>query len=76
MSLDTSLKVGADLTKHRNVLTRAERIERLKTQGRFDPESDHATGLPKVGNRKVIPAGKVKKKATTEGDEKDKKKKK
>ncbi len=70
MSLDSSLKVGADLTKHRNVLTRAERIARLAAQGRFDLESDRATGLPKVGNRKVVPGGKTKKKAAAEGEEK------
>ena len=30
MSIDRSLKVKGALTRHRNVLTRAERIEKLK----------------------------------------------
>ena len=57
MSLDPSLKTAASLKKHRNVLTRAERVSRLLRQERFDPENDAPLGLPKVGNRKVV-AGK------------------
>lgn len=59
MSLDRSLKVTSSLISHRNVLTRAERIERLKEQGKFDPKKNDPLHLPKVGNRK-IPVGKKK----------------
>lgn len=57
MSLDPSLKTAASLAKHRNVLTRAERVARLLKQEKFDPSSDSPIGMPKVGNRKVV-AGK------------------
>jgi len=71
MSLDSSLKSGSGLVKHRNVLTRAERIERLEQRGRFDVESGDPLGLPKVANRKVAAGGKSAKKdaaAAEEGD--------
>lgn len=60
MSLDPSLKTAASLAKHRNVLTRAERVARLTRQERFDPKTDTPLGLPKVGNRKVIAGKKAK----------------
>ncbi len=62
MSIDRSLKTGGDLSRHRNVLSRAERIERLKKTGKFDPQKTDPLGLPKVGNRKVQAGGKSKKK--------------
>lgn len=62
MSLDPSLKIGGGLAGHRNVLTRAERIAKLKEKGEFDPEEGSALGLRKVGNRKVVAGGKSKKK--------------
>ncbi len=65
MSIDQSLKVSGGLTRHRNVLTRAERIDRLKKADRFDPEQSDPLGLPKVTNKKVA-AGKKKKKAPEE----------
>lgn len=52
MSLDRSLKTKGALSRHRNVLTRAERIERLKEQDRWE-EGDNVLGLPKVSNRKA-----------------------
>ena len=52
MSLDKSLKGGDRLTRHRNVLTRVERIEQLKETGLWTEESK-AMGLPKVVHRKV-----------------------
>lgn len=52
MSLDRSLKSRSSLTRHRNVLTRAERIERLKELGRWTEDSK-ATGLPKIAHRKA-----------------------
>lgn len=51
MSIDRSLKSGGALARHRNVLTRPERIQRLKDQERWN-EQDSLFGLPKVANRK------------------------
>ncbi|MHC4071476.1 MAG: small basic protein [Planctomycetota bacterium] len=51
MSIDRSLKVKGALTRHRNVLTRAERIEKLKEEERWS-EDDSLLGLPKVAHRK------------------------
>lgn len=71
MSLDKSLKSKSTLERHRNVLTRAERIEHLKEIGQW---SDDMTvmGLPKVAHRKVAVGKKIKvKKDEAEGDTKD-----
>lgn len=62
MSLDRSLKTGSGLAKHRNVLTRAERIAKLADKDRFDMNSGDPIGLPKVASRKAVVAGKTKKK--------------
>jgi small basic protein (TIGR04137 family) len=51
MSIDPSLKVKGALERHRNVLTRAERIEKLKDEERWT-EGDSLLGLEKVGHRK------------------------
>ena len=51
MSLDPSLKIKGALSRHRNVLTRAERIEVLKDEQRWT-EEDSVLGLPKVAHRK------------------------
>ena len=61
MSIDGSLKTSGNLSQHRNVLTRAERIKKLAEKGRFDLASGDPTGLPKVMNKK-IGAKKTKKK--------------
>lgn len=68
MSIDRSLKTAGNLTRHRNVLTRAERIERLASKKAFDKATGDPLGLPKVGNRKVVTGGKAKKKDAAEGD--------
>ena len=52
MSLDKSLKSQASLARHRNVLKRAERIEILKQEDRWE-EGQSPIGLPKVANRKA-----------------------
>jgi small basic protein (TIGR04137 family) len=57
MSIDRSLKTKGSLARHRNVLTRAERIERLKEEDRWEDGESKVIGLPKVGNRKAA-AGK------------------
>ena len=51
MSIDRSLKIKGHLSRHRNVLTRAERIEKLKDEGRWE-EGDSLLGLAKVAHRK------------------------
>lgn len=61
MSMDRSLKAGAGLVRHRNVLTRGERISRLEADGKWD-ETKSVMGLVKVGNRKLIIGGKAEKK--------------
>ncbi len=48
MSLHKSLKLSSALQRRRNVLTRAERIERLQTEEKWAPGDDSAFGLPKV----------------------------
>ena len=62
MSIDRSLKVTSGLSKHRNVLSRAERMERLAAKSKFDMEADDPLGLPKVAHRKVAAGGKAAKK--------------
>lgn len=52
MSLDKSLKSKGVLQRHRNVLTRAERIEQLEETGRWTEESS-PIGLPKIAHRKA-----------------------
>jgi len=51
MSVDRSLKIKGALTRHRNVLNRAERIEQLKDEEKWS-EGDSLLGLPKVAHRK------------------------
>ena len=51
MSIDRSLKIKNALTRHRNVLTRTERIEKLQEEERWS-ESSSLFGLPKVAHRK------------------------
>ena len=51
MSIDPSLKIKGALSRHRNVLKRAERIEQLKEEDRWS-EEDSLLGLPKVAHRK------------------------
>ena len=58
MSIDPSLKIKDALRRHRNVLSRGERIEMLKEEERWE-EGDSVFGLVKVAHRKSR-AGKVK----------------
>jgi small basic protein (TIGR04137 family) len=51
MSIHSSFRSKGGMTKHRNVLTRAERIERLKLESRWTAEQG-VTNLPKVRNIK------------------------
>jgi small basic protein (TIGR04137 family) len=52
MSIDRSLRVKGALARHRNVLSRGERIEKLKQEDRWE-ENRSVIGLPKVGHRKA-----------------------
>ena len=62
MSLDKSLKSRNSLVRHRNVLTRAERLEKLEEEERWS-EGVSVLGLPKVIHRKTVLAKKSKEKA-------------
>ena len=61
MSIDRSLRVAGSLSRHRNVLTRAERLEKLKDEDRWQ-DGDSVLGLAKVAHRKVQAGGKAAKK--------------
>jgi small basic protein (TIGR04137 family) len=65
MSIDRSLKLKNALVRHRNVLTRAERIQVLKDEERWI-EDQSVLGLPKVAHRKST-AGKKAKIEAAEG---------
>ncbi|MEO1237171.1 MAG: small basic protein [Planctomycetota bacterium] len=66
MSLDASLKSGGGLSRHRNVLTRAERIAKLADNGEFDMQEDNPLGIRKVANRKLVTGKGSKKKKEAE----------
>ena len=68
MSMDNSLKIKGALSRHRNVLTRAERIAQLQREERWT-EDDDATGLPKIPHRKVHTSRKEAKVSTEETEE-------
>lgn len=64
MSIDRSLKITGALSRHRNVLTRAERIESLKDDEKWS-EGDSLLGLPKVAHRKTHAGRKEEKEQVT-----------
>ena len=66
MTIDKSLRVRAGMIRNRNVLTRAERIEKLLNAERWT-EGEPVFGLPKVRVQKV--SLKRKKKAKKEEEE-------
>ena len=68
MTMDKSLKVRMGLARARSVLSRAERIERLKTADRWQ-EGDSPYGLAKVRVFKLAIKKKKKKKEEEEGAE-------
>jgi small basic protein (TIGR04137 family) len=67
MTMDKSLRVRRGLIRARSVLTRAERIERLKRADRWS-EGDSPVGLAKVRVYKLSMKKKKKKKAEDEGE--------
>lgn len=72
MTMDKSLRVRRGLVRSRSVLTRAERIERLKAAERWQ-EGDSPLGLAKVRVYKLSMKKKKKKKTEEEGEDKEKK---
>ncbi len=66
MTIDKSLKVRSGISRNRNVLTRAERLEKLVAVDRWS-EGDPVLGLPKVRVQKV--SLKKKKKVKKEEEE-------
>ncbi len=69
MTMDRTLKSRSGLTGRRSVLTRAERIEHLLEEDKFDPESDSPLGLPKVRMRQSKAGTKTKKEEKPEAAE-------
>ncbi len=72
MTIDKSLKVRAGLARTRSVLTRDERIARLKTMDKFG-EDDSPYGLPKVRVPKLTMKKKKMKKEEDETETKEEK---
>jgi small basic protein (TIGR04137 family) len=48
MSLDSSLRIKGNLSGKRNVLTRAERIAKLRSNKQFDVKRDSPLGVVKT----------------------------
>jgi len=61
MTMDRTLKTHGGLVRTRSVLRRAERIQRLIDEGKFDPETDCPLGLPKTKIRHSKAGTKTKK---------------
>ncbi|MEO2020437.1 MAG: small basic protein [Pirellulaceae bacterium] len=68
MTIDRSLRVRKGMLSNRNVLKRAERLEKLKETERWQ-EGDSVFGLPKVKIQKVALKRKKKVKDLEETDE-------
>ena len=66
MSMDRSLRSKSMLERHRNVLTRAERVDILKETGLWS-EGGKVTGLAKVAHRKAAVGKKDKAEKKAEG---------
>jgi small basic protein (TIGR04137 family) len=67
MSVHKSLRTGGSLSKHRNVLTRAERIKILEEAGGWREGQNNVLGLRKVKSIKLAAKKKAKKEAAVEG---------
>ncbi len=72
MTMDQSLKVQAGAIKSRNVLTRAERVARMKELDRFDEE----TGVVGMAKTRVLKVSLKKKKKVKKEEAEEKKGKK
>ena len=67
MTIDRSLRRTNRLVRSRNVLTRAERIDKLKADDRWE-DGRSPLGLPKVRVIKAVLGKKKKKKTKEEAD--------
>lgn len=72
MTIDKSLKVKKGGSSNKSVMTRVERINRLKELGKWE-DSNNILGMPKVRVVKIS-MKKKKKEKTEEKDDKKKKK--
>lgn len=70
MTIDKSLKIKAGGAKQRNVLTRAERLEKLAATDRWK-DGDPVLGIPKVRVEKITMKKKKKAKKEDEDDSKE-----
>ncbi len=68
MTIDKSLRVSRGLSRNRSVLTRSERLKRLKEADRWK-EGDSPLGLPKVRVQRLVMRKKKKKEAEGEDGE-------
>ncbi len=75
MTIDKSLKIRAGGIKQRNVLTRAERLQKLIELDRWD-DGDGILGMPKVRVQKISLKKKKKVKKDEAADDPKAKKKK
>ncbi len=71
MTIDKSLKIRRGGSSNRSVLTRGERLEKLKESDRWK-DGDSPFGLAKVRVRKLVMKKKKKKEAGEDGDEESK----
>jgi len=58
MSIHNSLRGVDTLIGERSVLSRVERIQKLQSMGKFDPETSSVYGLPKVRTKFRVASGK------------------
>ena len=70
MSIHSSLRGVDTLRGERSVLTRTERIAKLKSDGKFDQGKDSAWGLPKVRTKFKVVSGKKQKELEAKAEEK------
>jgi len=64
VSIHRSFRSANRLEKHRNVLSKQERIEKLESLQKWDSNSDSIFGIPKVKN--IKPKSRKKEKAEEE----------
>lgn len=70
VSIHSSFRTGSSAAKHRNVLSRLERLEKLEAADRWNANEDGLFGMPKVRSIKIALKKKKKKKDDEEDDKK------
>jgi small basic protein (TIGR04137 family) len=68
MSIHSSLRSKGAHAKHRNVLSRIERIAKLEEAGKWKEDTNLVIGLSKVRNIKLRTKKKAKEEVPAEGD--------